>query len=79
MEVTKSKTIKWKDQSCKQRSGREHLYGATRWSTRSKSNKGGWSALEKIRASGAARTPSRSAQAGWPHLFLSPLVPVFLR
>jgi hypothetical protein len=57
MEVTQGKTIKWKDQSCKQRSGREHLGGATSWSTRSQKNKGAWSALEKNRAKWSSRPP----------------------
>jgi hypothetical protein len=47
MEVTQSKAINWETQSCKQRGGQESLGGATPWSTRSQSNKGAWSELEK--------------------------------
>jgi hypothetical protein len=50
MEVTQSKTIKWRDQSCKQRSGREHLGDATPWSMQSQSNKASMSVLEKAGA-----------------------------
>jgi hypothetical protein len=57
MEVTQSKTIKWKDQSCKQRSGREHLGGATPRSTRSQRNKASMSALEKTGAGRSSRPP----------------------
>jgi hypothetical protein len=62
MEVTQSKTIKWRDQLCKQRSGREHLGGATPWSTRSPSNKGAWSALQKK----SSQMEQQGPQAGRP-------------
>jgi hypothetical protein len=57
MEVTQSKTIKWKDQSCKQRSGQVYLSGATQWSMWSQSNEQAWSALEKIEAKWSSRPP----------------------
>jgi hypothetical protein len=57
MEVTHSKTIQWEIESCKQKSRRECLGGATPWSTRSQRNKGAWSALEKDGAGRSSRRP----------------------
>jgi hypothetical protein len=57
MEVTQRKTIKWRDQLCKERSGREHLGGAAPWSMQSQRNKGAWSAMEKIQAKWSSKGP----------------------
>jgi hypothetical protein len=39
------------------KSGREHLGGATLWSTQSQSNKGAWSALEEAGAERGSEGP----------------------
>jgi single-stranded DNA-specific DHH superfamily exonuclease len=65
MEVTQSKTIKWRDQSSKKKSGREDLGGATPWSTRSQSNKGAWSALEKVEAERGGEDPRTAGLASF--------------
>ena len=63
MDMTQSKEIKWMDQSCKQRNGREHLGGETPWSTRSQSNKGAWSTLEKIEVGRGSEDPKKKGSS----------------
>jgi hypothetical protein len=61
------------------RSGREHLGGATPWSTQSQSTKARMSALEKTKPGGAWRPLGPSAQAGRPSPYLEPLALSFSR
>jgi hypothetical protein len=79
MEVTQSKAIKWETQSCKQRGGQESLGGATPWSTRSQSNKGAWSELDKDGAERCSRVPRLVGPGRPASPFYSPPAPVFLR
>jgi hypothetical protein len=57
MDMTQSKSIKWKDQQCKQRSGRERLGGATSGARGHESHKGEIIALKKIEPGRGTQPP----------------------
>jgi hypothetical protein len=69
MDMIQSKNIKWEDQECKKRSGRERLGGATRGARGQESHKEEMIVLEenKAREGHAATQAGRPRPAGLPY------------